>query len=132
MNRCGNSHKTKPRGTYDADSTSSSSVKRELLSSWSKLVELWVLADGAGALEEEEVVVLFVGLLSVESLSAASPILLLFRFAWPGMSLRMPLEPDLLLSSRLDFLLRSLEGMSLVESIDLRRARVLLFSLPGS
>jgi hypothetical protein len=124
--------RTKQRGTYEVDSTSSSSVKRELLSSWSKLVELWVLADGAGALEEEEVVVLFVGLLSVESLSAASPILLLFRFAWPGMSLRMPLEPDLLLSSRLDFLLRSLEGMSLVESIDLRRARVLLFSLPGS
>jgi len=68
MNRCGSPHETKQCGTYDADSTSSSSVKRELLSSWSKLVELWVLADGAGALEEDEVVVLFVGLLSVKSL----------------------------------------------------------------
>jgi hypothetical protein len=124
--------RTKQRGTYEVDSTSSSSVKRELLSSWSKLVELWVLADGAGALEEDEAVVLFVGLLSVESLSAASRILLLFRFACPGMSLRMPLEPDLLLSSRLEFLLRSLEGMSVVESVDLRGARVLLFSLLGS
>jgi hypothetical protein len=79
-------------------------------------------------------VLVLLGLLSVESLSAASRILLFFRFAWPGMSLRMPLEPDLLLSSRLEFLLRSLGlgGFSLVESVDLRRARVLLLSLPGS
>jgi hypothetical protein len=79
-------------------------------------------------------VLVLLGLLSVESLSAASRILLFFRFAWPGMSLSMPLEPDLLLSSRLEFLLRSLGlgGVSLVESVDLRRARVLLLSLPGS
>ncbi len=76
-------------------------------------------------------------LLPVESPSgcsnpAASRIFLLFRFAWPGISLRMPLEADLLLSSRLEFLLRSFGECSLVESADLRRRWVLLVSLPGS
>jgi hypothetical protein len=77
------------------------------------------------------------GLLSVDSLPgwnkpAASRILLLLRFAWPGINLRMPLEPDLLLSSRLECLLRSLGEASLVESADFRRPWVLLFSLAGS
>jgi hypothetical protein len=77
------------------------------------------------------------GLLSVDSLSGcnnpvASCILLRFRFAWPGMSFRMPLEPDLLLPSRLEFLLRSFGECSLVESADLRGPWVLLVSLPGS
>lgn len=75
--------------------------------------------------------------MSVESLSgcsnpAASRIFLLFRFAWPGISFRIPLEPDLLLSSRLEFLLRSFGECSLVESADFRRPWVLLVSLPGS
>lgn len=80
---------------------------------------------------------LMVRLLSVESLSgrsnpAVSRILLLFRFAWPGMSFLMPLEPDLLLSSRLEFLLKSFGECSLVESVDFRRPWVLLVSLLGS
>lgn len=57
---------------------------------------------------------------------------LLFRFAWPGMSFRIPLEPDLLLSSRLEILLRSFEESSLVESADMRRPWALLVSLPPS
>ena len=77
------------------------------------------------------------GLLSADSLSfcrkpADSRILLLFRFAWPGMSFRKPLEPDLVLSSRLEILLRSFEESSLVESADFRRPWALLVSLPPS
>lgn len=50
------------------------------------------------------------------------------------MSFRIPLEPDLLLSSRLDILLRSIGECSFAESSDFRpgRPRMLPFSLPVS